>query len=138
MKGRDQRLEFEHSTSWQPPALKSQVVRSFFGKENVHVLLHSPDFFLFPKLAKQLSGRRYASRNDLGSTIISTWIPFPKTNHMNAFKAWKIGWNLYVCLLKENNLKVITTKNIFLSYFCSNDDIIYWTPLLFWIKITLC
>ena len=59
------------------PAHTSAIVTAFLKKEKVTVLPHPPyspdlapcDFFLFPKLKAFLAGRKYQSRQALGSAI---------------------------------------------------------------------
>ncbi|XP_062593106.1 histone-lysine N-methyltransferase SETMAR-like [Saccostrea cucullata] len=59
------------------PSHTSELVKQFLKSEKVTVLPHPPyspdlapcDFFLFPKLKKFLSGRRYKSRQALGSVV---------------------------------------------------------------------
>ena len=62
------------------------VVKSFLASEKVKVLHHPPyspelspcDFFLFPRLKKMLSGKKYTSRSSLGSTIYHCLQQIPK------------------------------------------------------------
>ena len=78
------------------PAHKASVVVDFFTSEKVNVLPHPPyspdlapcDFFLFPKLKKHLSGRRYRSRTALGSAIHQYLIGVPKEEYENCFRSW--------------------------------------------------
>ena len=71
------------------PAHKASVVVDFFTSENVNMLPHQPyspdlapcDFFLFPKLKKHLSGRRYRSRSASGSAIHQYLIGVPKEEY---------------------------------------------------------
>lgn len=78
------------------PAHKSAIVTSFLNKEKVRVLPHAPyspdlapcDYFLFPKLKKHLSGRRYRSRHALGSAVYQCMLGIPENEYENAFKNW--------------------------------------------------
>lgn len=78
------------------PAHKSSIVTDFLKSEKVNVLPHPPyspdlapcDFFLFPKLKKHLSGRRYRSRSALGSAIHQFLLSVPKQSYENCFKNW--------------------------------------------------
>ena len=78
------------------PAHTSAIVTVFLKKEKVTVLLHpayspdlaSCDFFLFPKLKAFLAGRKYQSRQALGSAIHQYLITLPKSAYRDAFKKW--------------------------------------------------
>ena len=78
------------------PAHTSSIVTKFLESERVTVLPHPPyspdlapcDFFLFPKLKKFLSGRRYLSRQALGSAIHQYLRSIPKSVYRDAFKKW--------------------------------------------------
>ena len=85
------------------PAHTSAIVTAFLKKEKVTVLPHptppptpppySPDlapcdFFLFPKLKAFLAGRKYQSRQALGSAIHQYLITVPKSAYRDAFKKW--------------------------------------------------
>ena len=54
---------------------------------------YSPDlapagFFLFPKLKRVLSGRKYGSRNAVASVVNRCLKRIPKTDYENAFREW--------------------------------------------------
>ena len=90
------------------PAHISAIVSAFLKKEKVTVLPHPPpppppppthththpyspdlapcDFFLFPKLKVFLAGRKYQSRQALGSDIHQYLITVPKSAYRDAFK----------------------------------------------------
>ena len=84
------------------PAHTSAIVTAFLKKEKVTVLPHPPpppppspqtlphviDFFLFPKLKAFLAGRKYYSRQVLGSAIHQYLITVPKSAYRDAFKKW--------------------------------------------------
>ena len=78
------------------PAHTSAIVMAFLKKEKVTVLPHpsySPDlapcdFFLFPKLKAFLAGRKFQSRQALGSAIHQYLITVPKSAYRDAFKKW--------------------------------------------------
>ena len=78
------------------PAHTSTIVTAFLKKEKVTVLPHPPyspdlapcDFFLFPKLKAFLAGRKYQSRQALGSAIHQYLITVPKSAYRDAFKKW--------------------------------------------------
>ena len=78
------------------PAHTSAIVTAFLKKEKVTVLPHPPyspdlapcDFFLFPKLKAVLAGRKYQSRQALGSAIHQYLITVPKSAYHDAFKKW--------------------------------------------------
>ena len=78
------------------PAHTSAIVTAFLKKEKVTVLPHppySPDlapcgFFLFPKLKAFLAGRKYQSRQALGSAIHQYLITVLKSAYRDAFKKW--------------------------------------------------
>ena len=72
-------------------ASSHEVVKSFLASEKVKVLNHPPyspdlsppDFFLFPRLKKMLSGntRKYTSRSSLGSAIYQCLQQIPKEDY---------------------------------------------------------
>ena len=76
------------------PAHTSAIVTAFLKKEKVTVLPLPPyspdlgpcDFFLFPKLKAFLAGRKYQSRQALGSAIHQYLITVPKSAYRDAFK----------------------------------------------------
>lgn len=78
------------------PAHTSNTVVDFLKRERVKVLPHPPyspdlapaDFFLFPKLKRMLSGRRYRSRSDIGSAVYQCLRAIPKAAYEKAFKDW--------------------------------------------------
>lgn len=78
------------------PSHTSQLVKQFLKSEKVTVLPHPPyspdlapcDFFLFPKLKKFLSGRRYKSRQALGSAVSQCLRGIPKSAYRDAFQKW--------------------------------------------------
>ena len=69
---------------------KCEVVKSFLASEKVKVLNHSPyspdlspcDFFLFPRLKKMLSGKKYTSRSSLCSAICQCLQQIPKEDFL--------------------------------------------------------
>ena len=78
------------------PAHRSKLVTEFLDKECVVVLPHPPyspdlspcDFYLFPKLKKHLSGRRYRSRSSLGSAIYQFLNSISKKEYASVFRKW--------------------------------------------------
>lgn len=78
------------------PAHKSKIVQDYLLQETINQLPHPPyspdlspcDFFLFPRLKKMLSGRRYNSRNALGSAIYQCLNSIPKADYFSAFRSW--------------------------------------------------
>ena len=78
------------------PPHTSAIVTAFLKKEKVTVLPHPPyspdlapcDCFLFPKLKAFLAGRKYQSRQALGSAIHQYLITVPKSAYHDAFKKW--------------------------------------------------
>ena len=74
---------------------KCEVVKSFLAFEKVKVLNHppySPDFFLFPRLKKMLSGNKYTSRSSLDSAIYQCLQQIPKEDYLSAFRVWQKGY----------------------------------------------
>ena len=75
---------------------KCEVVKSFLASEKVKVLNHPPyspdlspsDFFLFPRLKKKLSGKKFTSRSFLGSAIYQCLQQIPKEDYLSAFRDW--------------------------------------------------
>ena len=78
------------------PAHTSRVVTDFLKTKKVTVLPHPPysqdlapaDFFLFPKLKKMLSGRKYGSRNAVASAVYQCLKRIPKKEYENSFRKW--------------------------------------------------
>lgn len=78
------------------PSHTSELVKQFLKSENVTVLPHPPyspdlapcDFFLFPKIKKFLSGRRYKSRQAIGSAVSQCLRDIPKSAYRDAFLKW--------------------------------------------------
>ena len=78
------------------PAYTSSIVIDYLETKKVTVLPHpsySPDlapvdFFLFPKLKRMLSGRKYGSRNAVASAVYQCLKRIPKTDYENAFRKW--------------------------------------------------
>ena len=78
------------------PAHASAKVTACLKKEKVTVLPHPAysldlapcDFFLFPKLKSFFAGRKYQSRQALGSAIPQYLITVPKSAYRDAFKKW--------------------------------------------------
>ena len=72
------------------------IVREYLKQEKVVELLHPPyspdlapcDFFLFPRLKRQLTGRKYQTRKNLGSAIFQFLNSIPRKDYENAFKNW--------------------------------------------------
>lgn len=75
---------------------RCEDVKAFLASENVHVVNHPPyspdlspcDFFLFPRLKKMLSGKKYKSRSSLGSAIYQCLQHIPKEDYLTAFHDW--------------------------------------------------
>ena len=78
------------------PAHKSKLVQDYLRVESIKQLPHPPyspdlspcDFFLFPRLKKMLSGRRYGSRSALGSAVYQCLNSIPRTDYFAAFRSW--------------------------------------------------
>ena len=78
------------------PAHKCKVVVDFLDKEKVKVIKHPPyspdlspcDFFLFSRLKKMLSGRRYQTKSALGSAIRQCLKQIPRADYSDAFRQW--------------------------------------------------
>ena len=83
------------------PAHTSTILTAYLKKEKVTVLPTPPPppppvfprpcpmwFFLFPKLKAFLAGRKYQSRQALGSAIHQYLITVPKSAYRDAFKKW--------------------------------------------------
>ena len=79
------------------PAHTSAIVTAFLKKTSPPPLPPPPpyspdlapcDFFLFPKLKAFLAGRKYQSRQALGSAIHQYLITVPKSAYRDAFKKW--------------------------------------------------
>ena len=92
---------------------KCEVVKSFLASEKVKVLNHRPyspdlsscDFFLYPRLKKMLSGKKYTSKSSVGSAIYQCLQQIPKEVYLSAFRDWVK--RLQKCVsAKGNTLKV--------------------------------
>ena len=78
------------------PAHKARIVTEFRQSEKLNVLPHPPfspdlascDYFLFPKLKFHLSGKRYKSRNALGSAVYQYLIDVPIQDYERCFQNW--------------------------------------------------
>ena len=78
------------------PCHKATLVTDFLRQEKVKSVPHPPyspdlapcDFFLFPRLKKYLTGRRYGSRAALGSGIYQCLMGIPIKDYERAFKQW--------------------------------------------------
>jgi hypothetical protein len=75
---------------------KADIVKIFLESKRVTVLNHpsySPDlapcdFFLFLRLKKHLQGRRYRTRNGLGSALYQLCRGIPQEDYKKAFQNW--------------------------------------------------
>ena len=75
---------------------KAAIVRDFLKLEKVVELPHPPyspdlapcDFFLFARLKRFLTGRKYKTRTQLGSAIFQCLKGIPREDYENAFKNW--------------------------------------------------
>ena len=78
------------------PAHMAHIETDFLESKKVTVLPHPPfspdlapcNYFLFPKLKYQLSGRRYNSRNDLGSAVYQCLMGVPIVEYEKCFQKW--------------------------------------------------
>ena len=78
------------------PAHKARIVTEFLESEKVTLLPHPPyspdlapcDYFLCPKLKYHLSGRRYNSRNALGSAVYQCLVGVPIEEYEKCFQKW--------------------------------------------------
>ena len=75
---------------------KAFIVQDYLKQEKVVELPHPPyspdlapcDFFLFPRLKKYLSGRKFVQRKHLGSAIFQCLHSIPRKDYQNAFNDW--------------------------------------------------
>lgn len=78
------------------PCHKAKLVTDFLSQEKVKTVPHPPyspdlapcDFFLFPRLKKYLTGRRYGSRAALGSGVYQCLMGIPIKDYERAFQQW--------------------------------------------------
>ena len=78
------------------PAHTSSLVTQYLKPERVTMLPIPPyspdlapcDFYLFPKLKNFLSGRKYRSRQALGSAVYQCLRTIPESSYRDAFKKW--------------------------------------------------
>jgi len=72
------------------------IVREFLRQETVVEIAHPPyspdlapsDYFLFPRLKKYLTGRKYKPRKDLRSAIVQCLKGIHTKDYETAFKNW--------------------------------------------------
>ena len=89
-------LKYLRLLHYNAPAHNARILTEFLKAEKVKVLPHpafSPDlvpgdYFLFPKLKFHLSGKRYKSRNALGSAIYQYLMSIPIQEYENCFQKW--------------------------------------------------
>ena len=75
---------------------KSAKTKQFLQENHIEVLPHPPyspdlspcDFFLFPRLKKELAGRSFGSRLALGSAIFQCLSGIPENVFKTFFKSW--------------------------------------------------
>ena len=72
---------------------KAAIVHEYLKQEKVAHPPYSPDlapceFFLFLRLKKLLSGRKYQTRKNLGSAIFQCLDSIPRKDYENAFENW--------------------------------------------------
>ena len=86
-------LRLKHDNA---PAHKAGIVTEFLESEKVNVFPHPPylpdlapcDYFFFPKLEFHLSGKRYTSRNALGSAVYQFVMGVPIQNYERCLQNW--------------------------------------------------
>ena len=91
----DQAKDGQESTFYMttPPLISVRLLSLFLASEKVNHPPYSPDpspcdFFLFPRLKKMLSGKKYTSRSSLGSAIYQCLQQIPKQDYLSAFRDW--------------------------------------------------
>ena len=75
---------------------KAHCVKQFLADIGVQEINHPPyspdlsppDFFLFPKIKRQLAGRRFDTLNELYEGVWDAMTSIPKSDYSNAFKDW--------------------------------------------------
>ena len=78
------------------PAHKARIVTDFLESEKVNVLPNSPfspdlaicNYFLLPKLKFYLSGKRYQSRDAIGSAVYQLLMGVPNQDYERCFQNW--------------------------------------------------
>ena len=78
------------------PAHKSEMTKAFLKDNRLEVLGHPPyspdlapcDFFLFPRLKRELSGRSFKTKSALGSAIYQCLSGIPENDYLMAFRSW--------------------------------------------------
>ena len=98
------------------PQVTSQKCDLILSDQGDYFLEHPPyspdiascNFFLFPRLKKNLAGRKYTSRQKLGAATFDLLRGVPKKDNEKAFKYWIEGLKLciFVYLWKESTFKV--------------------------------
>ena len=76
---------------------KAGVVKEYLKKERVEVLPHPPyspdlapcDFFLFPRIKKELKGKRFDKAPHLARAVQAVVDAIPKEDYENSFKTWR-------------------------------------------------
>ena len=106
------------------PAHTSAIVTAFLKKEKVSVLPHPPyspdlapcDFFLFPKLKVFLAGRKYQSRQALGSAVHQYLITVPS----NSFRTSLVYRRDFVMVNKVDYSVITVCSDLSLVIFMVN------------------
>ena len=88
---------------------KHQLVKRLLQQEQVKLLPHPPyspdlspcDFFLFPRLKKELAGRSYNEVNSLARGVQAVVDSIPKDDYYKSFEDWKR--RLKICIEVQGN-----------------------------------
>lgn len=87
----------------------SKVVTKYLNKERVDILPHPPyspdlapcDFFLFPKLKKELKNKRYNKVEHLARAVQSVISGIPKEEYQRSFEDWRR--RLQLCIDRDGH-----------------------------------
>ena len=76
---------------------KARIVTEYLHNERVELLPHPPyspdlapcDFFLFPRIKKELKGRRFDKVEHLARAVQAVVEGIPKEDYENSFQSWR-------------------------------------------------
>jgi histone-lysine N-methyltransferase SETMAR len=76
---------------------KAEVVTSYLKRERVQLLPHPPyspdlapcDFFLFPRIKKELGGRKFENVENLARAVQAVSDSIPKDEYYKVFQSWQ-------------------------------------------------
>lgn len=87
----------------------SKIVISYLEQEKVNILPHPPyspdlapcDFFLFPKIKKELKNKKFESVENLAHAVQAITLGIEKEEYHKAFEDWRK--RLQLCIDKDGH-----------------------------------